>query len=146
MESVVEAMEMAPGALPCLGRVPEQRLMSPESRRWQRRSYGTSSGKLPNDLGFSHQRPFIGGRVMSEGSQGPHTWWWRGQGGTRTTVWCASLLAPLRLSFDLCLVSKKNGRYGLHFVQFREYFLCSFSETQKQQKTWKWYYGISLIG
>jgi hypothetical protein len=33
METVVEAMasmEMAPGALPCPSRVPEQRLLSPE--------------------------------------------------------------------------------------------------------------------
>jgi hypothetical protein len=28
-------------------------------------------------------------------------------GGTRATLWCASLLAPLRLSFGLCLVSGK---------------------------------------
>jgi hypothetical protein len=47
MEMAVEAMEsmeMAPRALPRPGRVPEQRLMSPESRRWQRRSCETSSG------------------------------------------------------------------------------------------------------
>jgi hypothetical protein len=29
----------------------------------------------------------------------------------------------------------KNRNFGFCFVQFREYFLCSFSETQKQQKT-----------
>jgi hypothetical protein len=28
-----------------------------------------------------------------------------------------------------------NRNFGFHFVQFREYFLCNFSETQKQQKT-----------
>jgi hypothetical protein len=28
----------------------------------------------------------------------------------------------------------KNRRFGFCFVQFREYFLCNFSETQKQQK------------
>jgi hypothetical protein len=28
----------------------------------------------------------------------------------------------------------KNRRFRLRFVQFREYFLCNFSETQKQQK------------
>jgi hypothetical protein len=93
------------------------------------------TGKTPIDLGFSRRRPFIGGRAMSEGSQGPHTWWWRGQEGTRATLWCASLLAPLQLSFGLCLVSGKNRRFGLRFVQFQEYILCNFSETQKQQKT-----------
>jgi hypothetical protein len=36
--------------------------------------------------------------------------------------------------------------FGFCFVQFREYFLCYFSETQKQQKTGNWHYGISLIG
>jgi hypothetical protein len=28
-----------------------------------------------------------------------------------------------------------NRNFGFHFIQFREYFLCNFSETQKQQKT-----------
>jgi hypothetical protein len=32
--------------------VPEQRLLSPEVHWWRRWSYGTSSGKLPIDLGF----------------------------------------------------------------------------------------------
>jgi hypothetical protein len=59
METAMEAMEsmeMAPGALPRPGRVPEQRLLSLESRRWRRRSCGTSSRKLPIDLGFGLQK------------------------------------------------------------------------------------------
>jgi hypothetical protein len=28
-----------------------------------------------------------------------------------------------------------NRSFGFHFIQFREYFLCNFSETQKQHKT-----------
>jgi hypothetical protein len=40
----------------------------------------------------------------------------------------------------------KNRRFNFCFVQFREYFLCSFSETQKQQKIGNWHCGISLIG
>jgi hypothetical protein len=39
METAVEvtvSMEMAPGALPRLSRVPEQRLLSPEIHRWRR--------------------------------------------------------------------------------------------------------------
>jgi hypothetical protein len=48
-------------------------------------------------------------------------------------VWLAPGPPPSNLrssrSFD------KNRRFGFCFVQFREYFLCSFSETQKQQKT-----------
>jgi hypothetical protein len=83
MEMAVEAMEsmeMALGALPCPGKVLEQRRLSPEIglQRW--RGCGTLLGETLIDLGFSCRRPFIGGRAMSEGSQGPHTWWWRGQG------------------------------------------------------------------
>jgi hypothetical protein len=40
----------------------------------------------------------------------------------------------------------KNRRFGFCFVQFREYFLCSFSETPKQQKIENWHCGISLVG
>jgi hypothetical protein len=83
METAVEAMEsmeMAPGALPHPGMVPEQRLLSLEIGLRRRRHYRTLLGKMPIDLAFSRWRPFIGGRVMSEGSQGPHTCWWRGQG------------------------------------------------------------------
>jgi hypothetical protein len=40
----------------------------------------------------------------------------------------------------------KNRRFGICFVQFQEYFLCSFSETQKYQKIGNWYCGILLIG
>jgi hypothetical protein len=115
MEMAVEAMEsmeMAPGALPRPGRVPEQRLLSPEIGLRRRRRCGTLLGESPIDLGFSRRRPFIGGRAMSEGSQGPHTWWWHGQEGTCATLWCASLLARLWLSFGLHLVSEKIGGSG----------------------------------
>jgi hypothetical protein len=40
----------------------------------------------------------------------------------------------------------KNRRFGFCFVQFREYFPCNFSETQKQQKIGNWHCGILLIG
>jgi hypothetical protein len=39
-----------------------------------------------------------------------------------------------------------NRNFGFRFVQFREYFPCNFSETQKQQKNRNWHCGISLIG
>jgi hypothetical protein len=35
---------------------------------------------------------------------------------------------------------------GFGFVEFQEYFLCNFSETQKQQKTGNWHCGDLLIG
>jgi hypothetical protein len=69
----MESMEMAPGALPRPGKVPEQRLLSPEINLRRRRRCETLLGETPIDLGFSRRRPFIDGRAMSEGSQGPHT-------------------------------------------------------------------------
>jgi hypothetical protein len=55
METAVEAMEsmeMAPGALPRSGKVPEQRLLSPEIGLRRRRRCGTFLRKMPIDLGF----------------------------------------------------------------------------------------------
>jgi hypothetical protein len=40
----------------------------------------------------------------------------------------------------------KNSRFGFCFFQFQEYFLYSFSETQKQHKAGNWHCGISLVG
>jgi hypothetical protein len=67
-------------------------------------------------------------------------------GGGRATLGCGCPLVPLWLLFGLRPSSGKNRSFGLRFVQFRVYFLCSFSETQKQQKTGNWHCGISLIG
>jgi hypothetical protein len=61
--------------------VPEQRLLSPEIHRWQRRSCGTLSGNLPIYLGFSFGRLFIGGGAASEGHRGPHHALARPRGG-----------------------------------------------------------------
>jgi hypothetical protein len=69
METAEEAMalmEMAPGALPRPGKVPDQRLLSPEiCFRWRRRC-GTVLGKTPIDLGFFIPRLFIGEKAVSE--------------------------------------------------------------------------------
>jgi hypothetical protein len=135
METAVEAtmsMEIAPRALPRPGSVPEQRLLSPEIHRWRRRSCRTSSGKLSIDLGFSVGRLYIGGDAASEGDQGAHTIGWRAPGVTRAALGCGRPLAPLRLSFGLRPSSKKNRCFGFCIIRFREYFLCSFSETKKQ--------------
>jgi hypothetical protein len=72
---------MAPGVLPRPGRVPEQRLLSPEIRRQRRRSYGTLSRNLPIVLGFSVERLFIGGEAASDVDQGHLIIWRRGPGG-----------------------------------------------------------------
>jgi hypothetical protein len=142
---VMASMEIAPGAIPHPGRVPEQRLLSPEIHRWRRWSCGTSSGKLPIDLGFRLQRELIGGREVSEVDQGLHTIGWHTQGSTRATPWCGGSLAPLRLSFGLCPTSEKNRRFGLRFVQFREYFLCSFSKTAKNRELALWHLVNRLV-
>jgi hypothetical protein len=103
------SMEMALGALPRPGRVPEQRLMSPKICRWRRRSCGTSSRKLPIHLGFSVERLYIGGEVAPESDQGAHTIGWRAPGVTHAALGCGRPLAPLRLSFGLQLRPGKIG-------------------------------------
>jgi hypothetical protein len=139
-------MEMASGALPRPGRVPEQRLLSPAiCRRW-RRSCGSLLEILSIDLGFYVGRLLIGEGSSSGGDQGGLTIGGRSQGVGRAPSWCGQPLAPLRLPFGLRSSSGKNRSSGTCFVQFREYFLCNISETQKQQKTGNWHYGILLVG
>jgi hypothetical protein len=62
----------------------------------------------------------------------------------RPRVWPAPAPPPSHLRTSSRVW--KNRRFSFCFVQFREYFLCSFSKTQKQQKTGNWHCGISLIG
>jgi hypothetical protein len=137
---------MAPGALPHPGRVPEQRLLSPEIRQRRRRSCGTLSRKLPIVLGFSVGRLLIGEGASSGGDQGGLTIGGRGQGLGHAPSWCEQPLAPLWLLFGLRSSFVKNRSSGTCFVQFREYFLCNISETQKQQKIGNWHCGILLVG
>jgi hypothetical protein len=61
----------------------------------------------------------------------PHNGWARPGAGPRPLL-CGRPLAPLRLSFGLRYSYGKNKTSRTCFVQFREYFLCSFSETQKE--------------
>jgi hypothetical protein len=137
---------MAPGALPRPGRVPEQRLLSPEIRRRRWQSCGTLSGNLPIPLGFSVPRLYIGEGASSGGCQGALTHRGHGQGPGRTVLLCGALVAPLRLLFGSLEASVNFWTFGFCFVQFREYFLCSFSKTQKQHKTGNWHCGNLLIG
>jgi hypothetical protein len=114
MEIVVESMEMAPGAIPSPGRVPEQRLLSPKiGLRW-RRHCRTFHGSMLDYLGFSRRRDFIGGRAMSEGALGAHTTWWHGQGAPAPPPGVAASW-PLSVSaLDSIFVSGKIG--SLAFV------------------------------
>ena len=72
MEMAVESMEMAPGAIPRPGRVPEQRLLSPET--WFRvdGGVGTFRGFLIRCLGFSRDGEYMGpGLAAPGGCLGP---------------------------------------------------------------------------
>jgi hypothetical protein len=69
---------MAPGALPHPGRVPEQRLLSPEICLRRRRLCGTLLEISPIPLGFSVGRLFIGEGASSGGDHGGHTMGGRG--------------------------------------------------------------------
>jgi hypothetical protein len=78
---------MAQGALPRPGRVPEQKLLSPEIRRWWRQSCETVLEILPIVLGFSVERLLIGEGASSGVDQGGLTTGGRGQGLGRTPSW-----------------------------------------------------------
>jgi hypothetical protein len=104
------------------------------------------SGKLIGYLGFSHQEVFIGEGASSEVDRGGLTHRGRGQALGRAALVCGPLVAPLELLFGSLEASVKFWATGFGFVQFREYFLCSFSETQKQQKTGNWHCGDLLVG
>jgi hypothetical protein len=139
-------MEMAPRALPRPGRVPEQRLLSPKICLQWRRCCETVLGKMPIVLGFSVGRLFIGEGASSGVDQGVLTKGGHGQGLGRAPWWGGCPLAPFRLPFGPRPSSGQNRSFALCFVQFQEYFLCSFSKTQKQQKTGNWHCGILSIG
>ena len=84
MKMAVESMEMAPGAIPRPDRVPEQRLLSPETcLRW-RRSYGTFRGWRLGCLGFSRIAEYMGGGASSVSARGALTTPRRGQAWAHT--------------------------------------------------------------
>jgi hypothetical protein len=90
-------------------------------------------GKAIRPLGFSRRGDFIGEGASSGGGPGGLTMGWRGQGLGAPPCGEAGPGPPpshLRSSRSF----SKYRRFGFCFVQFREYYLCNFSETQKQQK------------
>jgi hypothetical protein len=97
-------------------------------------------------ISFSRRGVFIGEVASSEVDRGGLTHRGHGQGLGRATLVCGALVAPLRFLFRSLEASVKFWAIGFGFVQFREYFLCNFSETQKQQKTGNWNCGDLLIG
>jgi hypothetical protein len=68
---------------------------------------------------------------VRSGPGGPHH---QGHGPAlgHATLWCGRPLARLHLLFGVLEAPVNIWTTGFGFVQFREYFLCNFSETQKQ--------------
>jgi hypothetical protein len=133
-------------AIPLFDRVPGRASGPSRSRVDDGGGSRCVSGKLIGYLGFSRHGVFIGEGAASGVGQGGLTHWGRGPGASRTTPWCGWPVAPLRLLFGLLEDLLNIRRFGFCFVQFREYFMCNFSETQKQQKIGNWHCGISLVG
>jgi hypothetical protein len=104
------------------------------------------SGKVIGSLGFSRRGVFIGEGASSGVDRGSLTHRGHGLAPGRAALLCGALVAPLRLLFGSLEALVKFWATGFGFIQFREYFLCSFSETQKQQKTRNWHCGDLLIG
>jgi hypothetical protein len=87
------------------------------------------SGKVIGYLGFSRRGVFIGEGASSGVDRGDLTYRGRGQGLGHAALLCGALVAPLRLLFGSLEALVKFWATGFGFVQFREYFLCNFSET-----------------
>jgi hypothetical protein len=82
-------------------------------------------------LGFSRRGVFIGEGAASEVDQGGHTHRGHGLALGCTALLCGPLVALLHLLFGSLEASVNFWMFGFCFVQFRGYFLCNFSETQK---------------
>jgi hypothetical protein len=89
------------------------------------------SGKVIGSLGFSRRGVFIGEGASSEVDRGGLTHRGRSPAPGRAALVCGPLVAPLQLLFGSLEASVKFWATGFGFVQFREYFQCNFSETQK---------------
>jgi hypothetical protein len=120
-----------PVAIPLSGRVPGRASEPSLSRVDNGGGSRCVSGKVIGCLGFSRWGIFIGEGAASEVDQGAHTRSRRGPGPGRAPWWCGHPLAQLRLLFGLLEAPLNIWTSGFCFVQFREYFLCNFSETQK---------------
>ena len=89
------------------------------------------SKKVIGYLGFSRRWVFIGEGATSGVGRGTVTHRGRGQGPGRAALLFGALVAPLHLLFGSLEASVNFWTFGFCFVQFREYFLCNFFETQK---------------
>jgi hypothetical protein len=92
------------------------------------------SRKVIGYLGFSRRGIFIGEGASSGVDRGTVTHRGHSQGPGHAALLCGALVAPLHLLFGSLEASVNFWTFGFCFVQFREYFLYNFYETQKQQK------------
>jgi hypothetical protein len=120
---------------------------------WCNRSLSGKNGEPPIVSGKSDPSPrFFSLRglyrrrgIVRRWARQPHYGWARPGAGPRPpVVWLASSPPPSHLRSSRSF--GKNRRFGFCFIQFREYFLCNFSKTQKQQKIGNWHCGVLLIG
>jgi hypothetical protein len=132
--------------IPLFGRVPRRASGPSRSRVDDGGGSQCVSGKVIGVFRFFPSGVFIGEGAASEVDQGALTIGGHGPGAGRAPWWCGRPVAPFCLLFGSLEALLNIWISGFCFVQFREYFLCNFSETQKQQKTGNWHYGISLIG
>jgi hypothetical protein len=98
-------------------------------RRWQQITI--CLWKRDRVFRFSRRVVFIGEWASSEVDRGGHTHGGHGLALDRTALLCGPLVAPLCLLFGSLKASVNFWIFGFCFVQFQEYFLCNFSETQK---------------
>ena len=112
MKMAMESLEMAPGAIPRPGRVPEQRLLSPESRLRRQRRYETFRGFLIGYLGFSTRRHLIGEEATRGGARGAHTTPGRG------LAWPAPGLHENRLFWSIRTRIGSNFRSRIISIKF----------------------------
>jgi hypothetical protein len=126
-------MEMAPGALPRPGRVPKQRLLSPEiGLRWQR-CCRTFLGKTPNDLGFRLRRVFNRWRGGVRGRPGaPHHPLARPRGGA--TPWCGGSLTPSGSPSVFVLRPGKIGASGFVSSNSKNISYVTFLKRKNSRK------------
>jgi hypothetical protein len=71
---------------------------------------------------------------MSVGAQGAHTMAWRGQRGTRATLWFGRLLALLRICFGLHLRVSKIGTLGFISSSSENIFCITFLKYKNSRK------------
>jgi hypothetical protein len=82
---------------------------------------------------FSSRRIYRWKGDVRRWARWPHHLVARARGRPRHPMVWSPLGSPLSLLWTPSHIGK-NRNFGFCFIQFREYFLCNFFETQKQQK------------